>query len=548
MGIKNLEKMVVTHETPTEILELVRTAVLENLQSDFYHSEDEHAKAAIELHKKVYTKYPNFYVDVFTDPSFTTYFLDAHKILSLPFILQDEENIDAILKNILDVSPTRIDDIYRICMMKETFGVSVPKSILRKIFEIQTKNIENEKGKDYVGFMSVKYAASIHSIMASIRTKKQKLSPNWEEATKWIFERDEHYPYTLPALKEVSKLRKAVKSGTSSIIKPKNIPFSVWRGYASALNYSEENIFKEYKLMTKNEVKRNLTTLQKYGLLESSYHKKKIEDKVMKVRVDLLELMYALKVLDNKAKDILMKKGKQEFERTVDNLKETLQNKKITIAVDSSGGCAGHTHLLNPDIQKKIINNEQIPKWAKIIQRESFNANILIAKVLSDASKHTQTYLFNETSQEVDLPSTFEELITELKEIKCSGGSNILEAVKLATSTNADIAFIITDLNENIPFQGALKLQLEKLAKAFSGQLVFILTETIVERPEAVQLDEVIKSGNLSNVFIVPAKKLKQLENGFLLIKLLEKTKKLFAKSKKKPLKTKETKQSTTTV
>jgi len=534
MGIKNLEKMTPTHETPNEILELVRMSVLENLQSDFYHSEDEHAKSAIELHKKVASKYPNFYVDVFTDIAFTNYFLDAHKILSLPFILQDEKNIDAVLKNILEVSPTRIDDIYRICMMKETFGVSVPKSILRKIFEIQTKHIENEKGENYVALMGTKYASNIHDIMASVRSKKQKLSPHWQEAMKWVFERDENYPYTLPAFKEVSKLRKAVKNGSDSLIQPKYVPFSVWQGYAYALGYSKKDIFKEYKLMTKNEVKRYLATLQKYGLLESSYHKKKIEDKVMKVRVDLLELMYALKVLDNKAKEILMKKGKQEFESTVNNLKETLKTKKISVAVDSSGGCAGHTHLLDPEIQKKIINNEPVPKWAKIIQRESFNANILIAKVLSDASNHSIVYLFNESAQETPMPTTFEDLIEELKNIQPSGGSNILEAVKKAISTNPDIAFIITDLNENVPFQGALKLQLEKLAKEFAGQIVFILTETIVERPEAVQLDEIIKSKALSNVFIVPAKKLKQLENGFILIKLLEKTKKLFAESKKK--------------
>lgn len=534
MGIKNIEKMTPSHETPSEILELVRMSVLENLQSDFYHSEDEHAKSAIELHKKVASKYPNFYIDVFTDPNFTNYFLDAHKILSLPFILQDKDNIDAILKNILEVSPTRIDDIYRICMMEETFGVSVPKSILRKIFEIQTKHIENTKGKDYVALMGTKYASSIHDIMASIRSRKRKLSPHWQQVMKWVFERDENYSYTLPAFKEVAKLRKAVKNGSDSLIRPQHIPFSVWRGYGNALGYSEKDIFKEYKLMTKNEVKRNLATLQKYGLLESSYHKKRIEDKVMKVKVDLLDLMYALKVLDNKAKEMLMEKGKQEFESTVNNLKETLKTKKISVAVDSSGGCAGHTHLLDPEIQKKIINNEPIPKWAKIIQRESFNANILIAKVLSDASKQSCVYLFNESTQETPMPSTFEDLIEELKEVECSGGSNILEAVKKAISTNPDIAFIITDLNENVPFQGALKLQLEKIAKEFAGQIIFILTETIVERPDAVQLDELIKAKSLSNVFIIPAKKLKQLENGFILIKLIEKTKKLFVESRKR--------------
>ena len=47
MGIGNLEKMKPTYETPTEILELVRTSVLETLQPDFYHSPDEHAKSAI---------------------------------------------------------------------------------------------------------------------------------------------------------------------------------------------------------------------------------------------------------------------------------------------------------------------------------------------------------------------------------------------------------------------------------------------------------------------------------------------------------------------
>ena len=533
MGIGNLEKMQPTHETPTEILELVRMSVLETLQADFYHSPDEHAKSAIELHKKVSKKYPNFYIDVFSDTEFTDYFLDAHKIMSLPYILQDEENIDLVLKNLLETQPNRLEDAYRICKMKEMFGISVPTRILRKLFEIQTKYLENEKGKDYIGFIGVKYASGIKNIMATTRTKKSKLSPVWKEVMQWTFNKSD-IEYSTPAMYEASRLRYLVKSKKPLDFKPKNIPFTVWQGYAKALGLSEEEIFKQYKLMTKNETRRYLNTLQKYGILESQYHKQKIEEKVMKTQADLLQLFYGIKVLDNKAKDILLKKGKQEFDTVVTDMQKLLKDKKTAIAIDCSGGCAGHTNMLNPDIQKKIVAGEPVPNWAKIIQRETFNANVLIAKVLSDSSKSSKVYLFNESVQETELPSTFESLIEELKTVQCSGGSNILDAVQSAIKSNPDIAFIVTDLNENVPFQGALKSKIEEIAKSFSGVIIFIITETIVERPDAVQLDSLIRDKKLFNVFLIPVRQLKQLEKGFTLIKLLEKAKKVFAKSKKK--------------
>jgi len=533
MGIGNLEKMQPTHETPTEILELVRMSVLETLQADFYHSPDEHAKSAIELHKKVSKKYPNFYIDVFSDTEFTDYFLDAHKIMSLPYILQDEENIDLVLKNLLETQPNRLEDAYRICKMKEMFGISVPTRILRKLFEIQTKYLENEKGKDYIGFIGVKYASGIKNIMATTRTKKSKLSPVWKEVMQWTFNKSD-IDYSTPAMYEASRLRYLVKSKKPLDFKPKNIPFTVWQGYAKALGLSEEEIFKQYKLMTKNETRRYLNTLQKYGILESQYHKQKIEEKVMKTQADLLQLFYGIKVLDNKAKDILLKKGKQEFDTVVTDMQKLLKDKKTAIAIDCSGGCAGHTNMLNPDIQKKIVAGEPVPNWAKIIQRETFNANVLIAKVLSDSSKSSKVYLFNESVQETELPSTFESLIEELKTVQCSGGSNILDAVQSAIKSNPDIAFIVTDLNENVPFQGALKSKIEEIAKSFSGVIIFIITETIVERPDAVQLDSLIRDKKLFNVFLIPVRQLKQLEKGFTLIKLLEKAKKVFAKSKKK--------------
>ena len=533
MGIGNLEKMQPTHETPTEILELVRMSVIETLQADFYHSPDEHAKSAIELHKKVAKKYPNFYLDVFSDPDFTDYFLDAHKIMSLPYILQDEENIDLVLKNLLETQPNRLEDIYRICKMQEMFGISVPTRILRKLFLVQSKYLENEKGKDYIGFIGVKYASGIKNIMATTRTKNSKLSSTWQEVMQWVFNKS-YLEYSTPVMQEASKLRNLVKSKKPLDFKPKNIPFTVWQGYAKSLGLSEEEIFKQYKLMTKNETRRYLNTLQKYGILDSQYHKQKIKSKVMKTRSDLLQLFYGIKVLDNKAKEILLKKGKQEFDTIVTNLQKIIENKKITISVDCSGGCAGHTNMLNPDIQKKIVSGESIPNWAKIIQRETFNANVLIAKVLSDASKSSKVYLFNESVQETELPSTFESLVEELKKVQCSGGSNILDAVKSAIESNPDIAFIITDLNENVPFQGALKSKLEEIAKSFSGTIIFVITETIVERPDALQLDKIIRDKKLFNVFLIPVRQLGQLEKGFTLIKLLEKAKKVFVTSKKK--------------
>lgn len=534
MGIGTLEKMKPTWEVPTSCLELVRTSVLETLQADFYHNPDEHAEAAIKLHKEVAERYPNFYKDIFSDPEFTDYFLDAHLIMSLPYLLQDEENIDIILKNILEIQPNRIEDLYRICKMKELFGITVPNKILRKIFEIQTKHIENEKGKEYIGFLGVKYASGLKNIMASIRVRKRMLTPTWREVMDWAFLKPKGAVYATLAMREASKLRHLVKKRTALDFNPQKVPFTIFQGYAKALGLSEEEIFKKgYKLMTKNEVRRYLNALQEHGVLDSAYHKKKIEEKVMKVETDLVQLFYALKVLDEKAKDILLKKGKEEFDKAVNDL-EILKDKKISVAIDCSGGCAGHSNMLDPKIQKKIIANEPIPKWAKIVQRESFNANILLGKVITDASGASVTYLFNEIVQEVKLPETFEELVEELKKLECSGGSNILDALENAISDNPDIVFIITDLNENVPFMGALKARLEEIAKKFSGTIIFVVTETVLERAEAVLLDDLIREKGLQNVFIIPVHQLKQLKKGFILIKLLEKAKKVYATTQKK--------------
>ena len=534
MGIKSLEKMTPTYETPSEILELVRTSVLETLQPDFYHNQDEHAKAAIQLHRLVATKYPNFYVDVFSDSEFTNYFLDAHKIMSLPYLLQHKENVDVVVKNLLSLRPERLEDAYRICRMKDTFGVSVPVSILRKLFEVQSKHIESEKGKDYIGYLAAKYSAGLKSIMATAHAKRESLTPAWKDAMEWVFNKNENATYLTRVLNEAALLRKAVKEGKELDFLPTKVPFTVWQGYAKALGFSEKDIFKEYGLMTKNEVRRYLNTLQKYGVLEDEKAQKKVEEKVMKTATDLLQLFYGIKVLDKKAKDILMKKGKQEFEHVVTGMKQFLKDKTISIAIDCSGGCAGHSELLSSSMQKKITAGERVPKWASIVQRETFNANVLVGKILADAARTPYTYLFNESVEEVALPATFEELVEELKSVKCSGGSNVLEATMKAISVNPDIAFVVTDMNENIPFMGALKAKLAKLASEFNGTLVFVVTETIVERPEAVLLDELIKGRKLLNVFIVPVHQMDQLEKGFMLLKLLEKAKEVFIKTRKK--------------
>lgn len=540
MGLKSLEKIQPTHETPTEVLELVRTSVLEDLQPDFYHKADEHVKSTIKLHKEIAKKYPTFYADVFSDKEFTNYFLDASKVIALPYLLQDKDNIDIAFKNILDVQINRLDTLYNVCKNKDLFDVEVRNYILRKIFVAQLKYIENEKPKEYIGMISVKYAKLLEDIMASIRVRKQDLPPVWQESLHWIFGKHEEYDYTLNALKEAAKIRKLIKEKKKLNFVPKYIPFENWRGWATSLGLSDEEIFKKgYKLMTKNETRRYLATLQKYGLLESTYHKKKIEKKIMKTEADLVQLFYALKVLDEQAKDILMKKGQEEYDNVVKNLKEILKDKKISVAIDCSGGCAGFTNLLNPDMQKKIIKGEDVPKWAKIVQRETFNVNVLIGKILSSASKKAKAYLFNETVQETELPEKFDELVEELKKVQCGGGSNILEAVNKAIEDNPDIAFIVTDMNENVPFQGALKSQIEKIAKKFQGMIIFIVTEVVVERPKAILLDDIIREKELTNVFMIPVKRMKQIEKGFVLIKLIEKAKKLFVTVTKKKKKVK---------
>ncbi len=535
MGLKSIEKMKPTYEVPPAVLELVRTSVLEDFQQDFYHNPDDHVKSTIELHKKIAKKYPNFYADIFSDKEFTDYFLDTAKVISLPYLLQDKSNIDVAFKQAISTQINRIDVLYELCRNEELFGVVVKRRWLQKLLYAQLHHIANEKPEGYVGMIAVKYARNLEDIIAPLHLRKQKLPPVWQEALHWIFGKDENYDYVLPVLREAARLRKLVKEKKKLDFIPKHIPFENWKGYAAHLGLTQEEIFKKgYKLMTNNETRRYLSTLQKYGLLESTYHKKKIEKKLEKTHTDLVQLFYSLKVLDDKAKEMMMKKGKQEFDNTVSNLKKILEDKIVNVAIDCSGGCAGFTNLLSPEMQKKIINGEKVPRWAKIVQRETFNVNVLIGKVLSTTSKKSKIYLFNEAVQETELPEKFEDLVEELKTAQCGGGSNILEAVNKAIESNPDIAFVVTDMNENIPFQGALKMQIEKISKKFSGILVFIITEVVVERPEATLLDDIIRDKELHNVYLIPVKQMKQIEKGFVLIKLIDKAKKLFVTVTKK--------------
>jgi hypothetical protein len=535
MGIKNLDKMDSTsYETPTEVIELVRTSILENLQPDFYHTADEHTKSAIELHKKVFTKYPNFYVSIFADDNFSNYFLDAHRIIALPYLLQDEDNLNIAKKFITEISPTRLGDIFKICQMKELFGIDVPKSILRKLFLFYTQTIEQERGKEYVGFLGTKYAQSIHDIMAKIRIKRKHLSKTWQEVMDWVFDR-KIKEYSTPSLREASVLRQSIKKDEKPTITssfPKYVPFTVWEGYARQLGFTEKEIYQLFRLMSNNEVKRNLHTLEKHGILDKK--KDAVKQRVSKVKYDLMDMLPAIQVLDGESIHILMDKGRKEYERMIQQISQLFDKQTLSIAVDASASTSGHTHLLDSDIQKKIANNEPIPKWAKIVQRETFNINILLAKIIAESSKKSKVYMFNESVTESELPETFDNMIQEIKTLSPSGGSNILLALQKACESEPDIAIVITDLNENVPFQGALKHQIANIAKKFKGKIIFLATDTAIERPETLNIDEEIKKHQLHDVFVIPVKKIQHVKKGFEILKLIEKTKKIFKKSKKK--------------
>ena len=523
-----------------EIVELTRNCVLENLVSDFYHSSDEHVKAAIDLHRGISQKYPNFYLELFSDPAFRSYFMDAHKAMATLYLLyhHDEAALGVALEGLKSVQVNRIGNAYGICRMANVFGVSVPKSVLRSLFYKHAEHIEKEKGRDYVGFLGVKYAKEFKQIFATLRVKKEKLVPAWQEVMAWVFTRDTDHDYTSKVMKEVVKLRKHVQTGKKPRFVPKLVPFTVWRGYAKHLGMSEEEIFKNHHLMTHNEVKRNLATLEKHGLLVKKEERGKIQRRIDKVEVDLISLFYALKALDNNARDMLMTKGKVEYEKNVAGLGDMLKDRNVAVAVDCSMGGSGFTNLLDPEMQKRVANGEDVPRWAKIVQRESFNANVIIGKMLTDASKRSRVFMFNETVNEADLTGTFEELVDALKEAKPDGGSNILKATETLIAAKPDIAFIITDMNENVPFQGALRSQIESLAKEFNGLLIFITTETIVERNVSTMIDDIIKEKKLHNVMVVPVKKARHLMSGLVIMEVIARAKALFirveVKKKKK--------------
>ena len=542
---KRFDMLTPTMEVPTEILELVRMSVVETLVSDFYHSSDEHTKSAIDLHKLVATKYPTFYNELFLDSSFTNYFLDAHRVISTPYILQnlDMGSLKQGLNNMKSVQINRLSSIFSLCRNKELLDVEVRKYRLRTLFRYMMEHIEKTKGKDYVGYIGVKYVNQLKDIMALTRIKKEKMSPAWRDVHDWIFLKDTNRLYDSQTINEACFLRKLVVENKkfdnvkdlSSVRKIVKLPFTVWRGYGQALGLPEKEIYSLYRLMTNTELKRNLNKLQEYGFLKKAKDKERIEKRIDRTELDVIQLVYAIKVLSRDAKTILLNKGSKEISSNIEELKSFLDDKDISVAIDCSGGCAGHSEMLSPEFQKKLIEGEKIPKWAKIVQRESFNANAVIGYTLCKSSKAYRIFMFNEMAEEIpDIPDTFEELIAELEVLKPMGGSNILDAVDKAIEGDPDIAFIITDLNENIPFSGALKLSLESIAEKFKGILIFLTTETIVERPEATLLDDVIKERNLHNVFVLPVKRLNHISKALKLISLLERAKTLFIKLRKK--------------
>jgi hypothetical protein len=154
--------------------------------------------------------------------------------------------------------------------------------------------------------------------------------------------------------------------------------------------------------------------------------------------------------------------------------------------------------------------------------------------MIADSSKQARTYLFNESVSEADLTGQFEDFVTVLKQAKPDGGSNILKATETVVGAKPDLAFVITDMNENVPFQGALRSQIEKIADEFKGMLVFVATDTVMERNISTMIDDIIKEKAIHNVMVVPVKKARQLTKGLVIVELLDRAKKLFLRVEKK--------------
>jgi hypothetical protein len=522
--MKNFSNTKFNPEVNEKIVEklhsLAKFAILETFEPDYYGTAKDHALAGLEKHKEIYGKYPEYYVDLFTTEELCKRFLDAHIIIASMFLLDRGVDLEIILENLKKVQINRAFLFFTNALNSQVItGGALPKSEVRGLFYEFLSRIEEQKGKDYTAFFAVKYRNKLQALFASLRIKRKKLSPLWQELMDFLFiNKTKRHAFTIAALQWIVNVRNL--RNTDAVKKANKVPFTTVIGYAwkimKAEGYTAEEIKKwlmsRTDLMSNTEVKRAVRQIEESGQLKTEAQKKKVAARVKRAPGDVFGLLNMLFAAPPETYAITLEAIEEKTKKVIKELEKTFKNKKVAVGVDVSGNTVGAV--------RRVAGKE-------LVMRRTYDKNILTSFVLSEISKEGKVLFFNETTEEIEF-GELKELLGELQVFKPDGGSAPYYALKKLIETSPDAIVMISDFNENIPIRGMLAMKIAELAKSFKKPIFLLQTE--LDITELTALEKVIFDEKLTNVYLIPIKRLEHLKQVLETIEFDERIKELIIK------------------
>lgn len=504
-----------------ELHKMVKVAILEDFTPNYYADPDEVALSALKAHKLFFEKYPEEYKELFRSSELIDLYLDAHIIVAAMFLLKTDMDINEVIKSLRRIQINRFFMFFEnINIADRLIDANYEKKVLREIIYEYLRRLEAEKGKDYCTFYSVKYRKKLQNLFASLRIKRSKLSDLWKECMDYIFiNKTKRKEWTYQIFKEIMEMRS--KKTITSLKNAKKVPYSVIIGHAWKIlkkkGKTEEEI-KEFllnrtDLMSNTEVKRSLRQLEETGKLENVEVKEKIKERIKKAPTDIFELLTALFVLDNEAKELTIEAIENDTKKLVEKLKEKIQKQDIGIGIDISGNTVGY-------------------ETDYFTLRRTFDKNILIGYILSQLSSIKDVLLFNERSIFINLDEDIKDILEEVIDFQPEGGSAPYYALERLIEHDPDMIIMISDFNENYPIRGILAAKLSTLARQYKKPIILLQTEYDISN--ITELINIMTEEHLTNVYILPIKKAEQLRQIAETLELEEKIKKVIEKIMRK--------------
>lgn len=535
MGLKNLSNIKFTPEQDaklaTALHSLAKFAILETFEPSYYAKANEHAMKALEKHGKVLQEYPEYYKEMFSNEEYTFEFLDAHIIVSALFLFSIGVDYEQLSKVLSKVQINRLSLLFdNMLVANDIIGSSIEKKRIRAMLLEYLSRLEADRGAQYCAFYAVKYKHRLQSLFASLRIKRKKLSPVWQELMDFLFiNKTKREVFTFDVLKEVVKLRKQNKT-KELLEKIKKLPFTTFHGYAYAV--IKEAVFERTDLMSNNELRRYLRKVGETGKLDTEEAKEKVAERLKKAPSDLFSLLnaYIALVLEDPAGETIFDILVERMDEAIMRMKEIVGDLNVGVAVDVSANTDGYAFLLKKEFQEALMKGEPVPKWANITLRKMYGKNLILAYCIAMAANNKEMMLFNDTIKTVNLVE--EELLIEsfleaLHDFIPDGGSAPLYPLELLVAQNPDMIFIVSDFNENVPMKGAFKLRLAEIARSYKKPI--FLLQTDVDVTELTSVEKVIFEEKLENVYIIPIRMFSQLGKIADTLELEEKIKKIVA-------------------